>query len=70
MIKVLHLHYSDISHPLIHSLKNFQRLKTLRIKGFFKNMNELENYRLTQLTQTFIEISRRESKKKKKNYSQ
>jgi hypothetical protein len=33
-------------------------------------MNELENYRLTQLTQTFIEISRRESKKKKKNYSQ
>jgi hypothetical protein len=51
MIKVLHLNYIDISHPLIHSLKNFQRLQILRIKKFFKNMDELENYRLTKLTE-------------------
>ncbi len=28
MIKVLHLHYLDICHPLIDSLKNFQKSQT------------------------------------------
>jgi hypothetical protein len=63
MIKVLHLHYSDISHSLIHSLKNFQKLQTIEVIGLLEAMNELQNYRLTQLTEAFIEISRRDLKK-------
>jgi hypothetical protein len=63
MIKVLHLHYSDVSQALIHSLKNFKVLQTIRVNGLLEEMTALEANRLTQLLETFIEISKRESKK-------
>ncbi len=61
----MHLHYSDISLPLIHSLKGFRKLQSIRVNGLMHLINELQNYRLTQLTEAFIEISRRDPK----NYS-
>ncbi len=63
IIKVLHLHYSDISQALIHSLKNFKVLQTIRINWLLEELTELETHRLTQLFETFIEILKRESKK-------
>jgi hypothetical protein len=59
----LHLHYSDISQALIHSLKNFKVLQTIRINWLLEELTELETHRLTQLFETFIEILKRESKK-------
>jgi hypothetical protein len=53
MIKVLHLRYSDLSHSLINSLKNFQNLQTISLFELFDEMKDLQNYRLTE---AFIEI--------------
>jgi hypothetical protein len=44
-------------------LKNFQKLQTIQVIGLLEEINELQNYRLTQLTEAFIEISRRDLKK-------
>ncbi len=63
VIKVLHLHYSDISDSLINSLKNFQNLQTISLFELSDEIKHLQNYRLTQLNEAFIEISRRDSKK-------
>ncbi len=62
-LKELHINYSDLSQPLVQSLKNFKALQTIRVNGVKKIMNSIRMNRLTQLIEAFIELSKRDSTK-------